>query len=55
MKKTLAKAVLLAGGQTALASSIGVNPRTVRRWVAGDSTPTGLALAALKRYLTARA
>lgn len=31
-----------AGGQSALARLIGVDPRTVRRWVSGESAPRGM-------------
>lgn len=48
---SIKEAVRIAGGQTALALAIGVNPRTVRRWVAGDSAPSTLALAAIKRVI----
>jgi DNA-binding transcriptional regulator YiaG len=39
------------GGQVAAARLVGVNPRTMRRWVAGESTPRGLARKALEKHM----
>ncbi len=50
-KKDISRLAARVGGQVGLARIIGVDPRTVRRWVAGDSHPTGLAKAALAGLL----
>lgn len=38
-----------AGGQCELARKINANPRTVRRWIAGDSCPSWYYKAAMRR------
>lgn len=54
-KQIIAMCAALAGdgtsdlGQCALARDIGVDARTVRRWVSGDCKPRGLALRALEK------
>jgi DNA-binding transcriptional regulator YdaS (Cro superfamily) len=45
------RAVDYAGSQRGLARLIGVNERTVRRWVAGQISPARLATAAIRRVL----
>jgi transcriptional regulator with XRE-family HTH domain len=48
IKKKLAK----LGTQKQAASAIGVDQRTLRRWIAGKSSPRGLSLRALERAVT---
>lgn len=40
--------------QTAMSKALGVNPRTVRRWAAGDRAIPGPAIAALRALEAAR-
>lgn len=49
MQTLLRKAISKAGSQMALAKRLRVNPRTVRRWVAGTK-PKGLYGESLKRF-----
>ena len=37
--KELSDMVDLAGGQRRAAAAIGINPRTIRKWLAGDRRP----------------
>jgi DNA-binding transcriptional regulator YiaG len=51
--RTVRRAIDRSGSQAGLARMLGVNERTVRRWLASAARPHPWALAALREYLTA--